>query len=84
MFIALKISNDALSNISVLRRKSCSGKKTYVMFLHRNKHVQEAEGAWMQEGTQELLHVQGQEGQPVRRYPSSKDRSSSCALLEQP
>ena len=23
-----------------------------------------------------------QEGQPVRRYPSSKDRSSSCALLD--
>ena len=27
----------------------------------------------MQEGTQELLHVQGQEGRPVRRYPSSKE-----------
>ena len=37
-----------------------------------------------QEGLEELLHVQGQEGQPVRRYPSSKVRSSGCALLEQP
>ena len=37
-----------------------------------------------QEGREELLHIQGQEGQPVRRYPSSKVRSSSCTLLEQP
>ena len=37
-----------------------------------------------QEGREELLHIQGQEGWPVRRYPSSKVRSSSCALLERP
>ena len=37
-----------------------------------------AVAARAQEGQEELLHVQGQEGQPVRRYPSSKVRSSSC------
>ena len=38
----------------------------------------------VQEGREELLHVQGQEGAAVRRYPSSKVSSSGCALLEQP
>ena len=38
---------------------------------------------WAQEGLEELFHVQGQEGQPVRRYPSLKVRSSGCVLLEQ-
>ena len=46
--------------------------------------VQEVAAAQALEGQEKLLHVQGQEGQPVRRYPSSKDRSSGCALLEQP
>ena len=47
-------------------------------------HVQGAAAAQAKEGREELLHVQGQEGRPVRRYPSSKVRSSGCALLEQP
>ena len=46
-------------------------------------HVQEAVAAQVQEGGEELLQVQGQEGRPVRRQPSSKVKSSSCALLEQ-
>ena len=44
--------------------------------------------AWAQEGLEELSHVEGQEERSgravVRRYPSSKVRSSSCAFLEQP
>ena len=47
-------------------------------------HVQGAVAALAQEGLEELLHVQGQEGAAVRSYPSSKVRSSGCALLEQP
>ena len=47
-------------------------------------HVQGVVAARVQEGREELFHVHGQEGQPVRRYPSSKVRSSSCTLLEQP
>ena len=47
-------------------------------------HVQGAVAAQVQEGREELLNVQGKEGRPVRRYPSSKVRSSSCTLLEQP
>ena len=47
-------------------------------------HVQGVVAAWAQEGREELLHVQGQEGAAVRRYPSSKVRSSGCALLEHP
>ena len=35
----------------------------------------------VQEGQEELLHIQGQE---VRRYPLSKVRSTGCTLLEQP
>ena len=46
-------------------------------------HVQGAVAARAKEGREELLHVQGQEGGPVRRYPSSKVRDSSCTLLEQ-
>ena len=42
-----------------------------------------AVAARAQEGLEELLHVQGQEGAAVRSYPSSKVRSSSCAFLEQ-
>ena len=33
-------------------------------------HVKEAVAGQAQEGREELLHVQGQEGQPMRRYPS--------------
>ena len=47
-------------------------------------HLQGAVAAQAQEGQEELLHVQGQEGWPVRRYPSSKVRSSGYTLLEQP
>ena len=47
-------------------------------------HVQGAVAAQVQEGLEELSHVEGEEGVAVRRYPSSKVRSSSCALLEQP
>ena len=39
-------------------------------------HVPGAVAVWAQEGLEELFHVQGQEGQPVRRYPSLKVRSS--------
>ena len=46
-------------------------------------HAQGAVAARVQEGLEELFHVQGQEGLVVRRYPSSKVSSSSCALLEQ-
>ena len=44
-------------------------------------HVQGAVAVRVQEGLEELFHFQGQE---MRRYPLSKVRSSSCALLEQP
>ena len=44
-------------------------------------HLQGAVAARAQEGLEELFHFQGQE---MRRYPLSKVRSSSCALLEQP
>ena len=51
-------------------------------------HVQGAVAVWAQEDQEELLHIQGQEVSPhrqeeVRRYPLSKVRSSSHALLEQ-
>ena len=46
-------------------------------------HVQGVVAAQALEGLEELFHIQGQEGS-VRRYPSSKVRSSGCALLEQP
>ena len=46
--------------------------------------VQGAVAARAQEGQEELLHVQGQEGAAVWRYPSSKVRSSGCTLLKQP
>ena len=46
-------------------------------------YVQGVVAAWVQEGLEELFHVQGQEGLVVRRYPSSKVSSSSCTLLEQ-
>ena len=37
-----------------------------------------------QEGLEEPSHVEGRSGRAaVRRYPSSKVRSSGCALLEQ-
>ena len=47
-------------------------------------HIQGAAAECAQEDREELLHVQGQGGAAVRRYPSSKVRSSDCALLEQP
>ena len=45
-------------------------------------HVQEAVAAQVQEGLEELFHIQGG-GVVVRRYPSYKVRRSSYALLEQ-
>ena len=50
----------------------------------KQPHIQGVVAARAQEGLEELLHVQGQEGAAVRRYPSSKVRSNGCALLEQP
>ena len=48
-------------------------------------HVQGVVAARAQEGREELLHIQGQDVRAaVRRYPSSKVRSSGWALLEQP
>ena len=50
-------------------------------------HIQGAVAAQVQEGLEELSLVEGQEGSgrvAVRRYPSSKVRSSGCTLLEQP
>ena len=45
-------------------------------------HFQKAVAAGAQEGLEELLHVQGQEG---RRWgDTAKVRSSGCTLLEQP
>ena len=47
-------------------------------------HVQGAVAAQVQEGLEELLHVQSSSGGVAeRRYSSSKVRSSGCALLEQ-
>ena len=46
-------------------------------------NVQGAVAAPVQEGLEEPSHVEGQEGRHWR-YPSSKVRSSGCALLEQP
>ena len=43
-------------------------------------HTQGAVAVWAQEGLEELSHGRV----VVRRYPSSKVRSSGCALLEQP
>ena len=47
--------------------------------LEELPHFQGAVAVWVQEGQEELLHVQGEEG---RRYPLSKVRSSGCTLLE--
>ena len=47
--------------------------------------VQGVVAARAQEGLEQLFHVQGQDVRAaVRRYPSSKVRSSGWALLEQP
>ena len=46
-------------------------------------HVQEAVAAQVQEGLEELFHIQGG-GVVLRRYLSSKVRNSGCTLLEQP
>ena len=49
-------------------------------------HIQGAVAAQVQEGLEELSLVEGQEVSgrvAVRRYPSSKVRSSGCTLLEQ-
>ena len=46
-------------------------------------HVQGVVAVRAQEGLEEPSHVEGQEGAAVRKYPSSKVRSSGCALLEQ-
>ena len=51
------------------------------------RQVHGAVAARVQEGLEELSLVEGQEVSgrvAVRRYPSSKVRSSGCALLEQP
>ena len=45
--------------------------------------MQRVVAARAQEGLEELFHVKVRGG-AVRRYPSSKVRSSDCALLEQP
>ena len=45
--------------------------------------LQGAADAWAQEGQEELLPHSRLGEVAVRRYPSSKVRSSSCALLEQ-
>ena len=47
-------------------------------------HIQGPVAAQAQVGVEELSHVEGQEGQQVRRYPLSKVRSSGGTLLEQP
>ena len=52
--------------------------------LEDQPHVQGAVAARVQEGLEELSHIEGQEGAAVRRYPSSKVRNSGCVLLEQP
>ena len=45
-------------------------------------HTQGAVAAWVQEGLQELFHIQGEGAVfSVRRYPSSKVRSTGCILL---
>ena len=46
-------------------------------------HVQGAVASRAQEGLEELSHIESGRA-VVRRYPSSKVRSSSCILLEQP
>ena len=46
-------------------------------------HIQGAMAAWAQEGLEELSHIERGRA-VVRRYPSSKVRSSGCTLLEQP
>ena len=45
-------------------------------------HVQGAVAAWVQEGLEELSHIEGQEGWQCG-YPLSKVRSNGYALLEQ-
>ena len=51
---------------------------------HREEqpHAQGAAAAWAQEGLEELLQGSRSGGVAMRRYPPSKVRSSSCALLE--
>ena len=45
-------------------------------------NLQGAVAAWVQEGLQELFHIQGGGAVfSVRRYPSSKVRSTGCILL---
>ena len=75
---------------AVALRRHREAERKYPTFKFRGgrkeelPHVQGVVAARVQEGREELFHVHGQEGQPVRRYPSSKVRSSGCALLEQP
>ena len=48
-------------------------------------HIQGVAAARAQKGREELAIPHSRsEGAAVRRYPSSKVRSSSCTLLEQP
>ena len=54
----------------------------FLFFLAQDKLKSLA--AWAQEGLEELSHAEGQEGWQWRDTPSSKVRSSGCALLEQP
>ena len=73
-----------------LRRRTGAGERSYPTSEVRGggqeelPNVQGAVAARAQEGQEELLHVQGQEGAAVWRYPSSKVRSSGCTLLKQP
>ena len=46
-------------------------------------HVQGAVAAWVQEGLEELSHIEGQEGQR-EEIPLIQGRSSGCTMLEQP
>ena len=46
-------------------------------------HLQGAVAVWAQEGREELLHDQGR-WVGCEETPSSKVKSSGCALLEQP
>ena len=67
----------------VVARSSYPKPKARASGREDQSHIQEAVAAQAQVGIEELSHVEGQEGQQVRRYPLSKVRSNGCALLEQ-
>ena len=59
-------------------------KEYYIAIKENGPHIQGAVAAWGVGGPNGAIPCSRLGGAAVRRYPSSKVRSSGCALLEQP